>query len=307
MKIKLGRLFWGIFFLTAGILFLLRITFDYSLTFSDIIDFWPVLLIVLGLSFILKNEILKTIFIILIGITFGILTFHFFDSAINFFEQDYFKPHRNKEIIKSESLSEDYDQNIKEMNINFEGGASKIEINGNTDKMFEIISPNLNKLWDFNFEKDSVPALLGLKMKNLDFHLDDRNQRNYFNLSLNKNLIYSFDLNFGAASANFNLSDLLVKKVNINAGAASMEIKLGQPAIDTLNANLDCGASSIKIQVPSNIGCELNSDLSLSSKNIEGFNKIRENLYRTANFDSTHKKIFLNIEGGVSSLKVERY
>lgn len=308
MKLKLGRLFWGIFFLTAGILFLFRITLDYSLAFGDIIDFWPILLIVLGLSFILKNEILKTIFIILIGITLGILTFHFFDLTINFFERDFFKSHQNKEIIKkTEKLSEEYDKNIKEMNINFEGGASSIEIKGNTEKLYEIIASNLNKEWDFDFEKDSNIATLNLKMKNLNLHFDNRKGGNYFNLLLNKNLIYSFNIDLGAAATNLDLSDLLLKKIDINAGAASMNIKLGQPAIDTLKLNLDCGASSIKIQVPANIGCELYSDLGLSSKNINGFNKVKENLYRTANFDSTYKKIFLNLEGGISSLDVNRY
>ncbi len=162
MKLKLGRLFWGIFFITIGVLFLLRITFNFSFAFSDIIDFWPILLIVLGLSFILKNEILKTIFVFLIGITLGLLIFQFFDSAINFFERDYFKPHRNKEIIKTERLSEEYNKNIKEMNINFEGGASRIEINGNTEKMFEIISPNLNKYWDFDLKRFCC-AVINLK------------------------------------------------------------------------------------------------------------------------------------------------
>ncbi len=144
-------------------------------------------------------------------------------------------------------------------------------------------------------------------MKNLNLHFDDRKEGNYFNLILNKNLIYSFNIDIGASSAKLDLSDLLMKKIELNAGVASMDIKLGQPAIDTLKVNLDCGASSIKIQVPANIGCELYSDLGLSSKNINGFNKVKENLYRTANFDSTYKKIFLNLEGGISSLDVKRY
>ncbi|GAB6281484.1 MAG: DUF5668 domain-containing protein [Ignavibacterium sp.] len=307
MKLKLNRLFWGIFFLTAGILFLLKITLDYSLAFGDIIDFWPILLIVLGLSFIMKNEILKTIFVLLIGITLGILTFHFFDAAINFFERDFFKSHRNKEIINTERLFEEYDKNIKEMNINIKGGASSIEIKGNTEKMYEIIASNLNKKWNFDLEKDSNIASLNLQMKNVDLHLNDKEKENYFSLLLNKNLIYSFNIELGAASADINLSDLLIKTVDLDAGVSSIDIKLGQPAIDTLKANLNCGASSIKIQVPANIGCELYSDLGLSSKNINGFNKVKENLYRTANFDSTYKKIFFNLEGGILSLKVDRY
>ena len=88
-------------------------------------------------------------------------------------------------------------------------------------------------------------------------------------------------------------------------GAASLKIYLGDLS-DTTNVEIDAGASSIEISIPENIGCELKADVTLSSMHLDRFNKTNKKLYRTDNFDSSPKKIFLKIDSGVSSIKIRR-
>jgi hypothetical protein len=45
----------------------------------------------------------------------------------------------------------------------------------------------------------------------------------------------------------------------------------------------------------------------LSSKDFDDFTKINSNLYRSHNFDSAKKKVYLDIETGISSIHVSRY
>jgi hypothetical protein len=59
--------------------------------------------------------------------------------------------------------------------------------------------------------------------------------------------------------------------------------------------------------VTENIGCELKSNISISSKEFDDFKKINKKLYRTKNYETSTKKIFLDIESGVSSVKIKRY
>jgi hypothetical protein len=61
------------------------------------------------------------------------------------------------------------------------------------------------------------------------------------------------------------------------------------------------------ILIPDSVGCEIDSDDALSSKNYEGFKRISHNIYRTDNFDSSSKKIFIEIDCGVSSIDVKKY
>ena len=59
--------------------------------------------------------------------------------------------------------------------------------------------------------------------------------------------------------------------------------------------------------VPETSGCEVKLEGALNSKDFAGFKKVSSDLYRTANFDTASKKIFINIDSGVSSLNVDRY
>lgn len=89
-------------------------------------------------------------------------------------------------------------------------------------------------------------------------------------------------------------------------GAASLKLKLGDRAEET-RLTLDAGASSIDINVPEDAGCEIKTDVSLSSKHFDGFKTIDSDLFRTDNFENAKKKIYISIESGVSSIKVNRY
>ena len=92
----------------------------------------------------------------------------------------------------------------------------------------------------------------------------------------------------------------------MHIGAASLKAKLGS-LTDELKFILDAGASSIEIWIPETSGCEIRTDGALSSKNFDDFRKIRSDYYRTDNFESAEKKIYLELDSGVSSLKVKRY
>jgi hypothetical protein len=45
----------------------------------------------------------------------------------------------------------------------------------------------------------------------------------------------------------------------------------------------------------------------LSGKRIRGFEKISSNRYQTSNFDEAARKIYVDVEAGVSQITVERY
>jgi hypothetical protein len=67
------------------------------------------------------------------------------------------------------------------------------------------------------------------------------------------------------------------------------------------------GAASLKIYIPKKSGCKIFGDMVLMSKYLDGFNKSDDGNYSTPNFDSTSKKIFINIDGGIASFEVKRY
>ena len=105
---------------------------------------------------------------------------------------------------------------------------------------------------------------------------------------------------------NLDLTKFKVENIYVGMGAASLKVKLGTLSEET-RLNIEAGASSIDISVPKDVGCQVITDDVLSSKNLYGFIKIKSGLYRTAEFDEASKKIFIEIDCGISSINIRRY
>jgi hypothetical protein len=59
--------------------------------------------------------------------------------------------------------------------------------------------------------------------------------------------------------------------------------------------------------VPENVGCEVRAHGGLTSKRIIGFESFGGGTYQTADFDASKKRIYVEIDAGVSGIRVSRY
>ena len=105
---------------------------------------------------------------------------------------------------------------------------------------------------------------------------------------------------------NLDLTKFKIEKIDVSMGAAALNVRLGTLS-DKTRLNVEAGASDIDIMVPEEVGCQVRTDDVLSSKNLHGFTKIKAGLYRTDGFDEAGKKIYIEIDCGVSSINIRRY
>ena len=133
---------------------------------------------------------------------------------------------------------------------------------------------------------------INFKMKNTHFKFGKNNYKNSVEMSLNPKPEWELNFDIGAASMDLDLTPYKINKLDIDMGAAALNVKFGDLA-DVSRFKIDAGASDIDILIPESVGCEIKSDAALSSRNYEGFTKIKKNLYRTENFDSAAKRKFL--------------
>lgn len=70
---KSGRLFWGLLLITVGTLFLLASVFNVNLNVGELYKFWPVALILWGISVFVKHDLAKTIIAGLAGVVIGLI------------------------------------------------------------------------------------------------------------------------------------------------------------------------------------------------------------------------------------------
>jgi len=299
---KKSNLFWGLLLVTLGVLFFIANVFDLQINLGDIYVYWPVILILFGLTVFLKQELPRTILTAISALLLGLIVFNLLIRPWGCVK----KRHINYTVM-SDSLSYPYEQDFKNVNLHLKGGAASFNIQPGSEKLFLLRGYNLDESvsYDVIHEPDYVKVVI--KSEDINFQLDRESVAGEFFLELNENPLYNLKIDLGAAEGNLDFSGLKIKNLDVDVGAAKLDLKIGTPNSDTLFVDIDAGASSIKILYPDSLGAEIYSDLALSSKRFSGFSKVEKNIYRTENFSESIKKVIFRISGGVTKIRIDSY
>ena len=300
---KTGQLFWGFLFLTLGTLFFLV---NYDLIFIDwsiIWDIWPLLLIFWGLSIIAKETKIKPVLSVLFGV---LVAFLIYGTIHNFFGNFDIYCDDNYTGDEINTYVEDYDPAIEEASLLVKGGVGTFRIQDPTSSLFRGISSGVFSDYSYRIFGSSNHRRIELSQDEYEINPFREKIENRLDIKLNKAPDWNIDLRIGAAKAYFDLSPYKVTKLTYKTGATKTKIKLGARS-EKAEVNIEMGAAALEILVPREVGCKLTGDMVLVSKKINGFIKKDSGYYITENFERVDKKIIIDIEGGVSTLKVERY
>lgn len=300
---KSGQLFWGFFLLSIGALFLLT---KYDVIYSDfdfIWNLWPLIFILWGAIVIFKNSLVRPVVSALFGIFLALILFGLIANLFSGFNFSFNSSHKG---YVTQNYSEDYNDSIKTAEFVLKSGGGSFEIKDATDKLVEGTS--YGSLADYNLYTDmqGENAYVEFNLGKKDFDIFHGKLRNYLEVKLNDKPVWDFVFNFGAAKAKFDLSNYKVRNVDLNTGAANVRIKLGDKS-DSTNVDVEMGAAKLKLEIPGNSGCQLKGDMVLMSRSLSGFDKKDRGYYETPNFENAKKKIFVRINGGVSSISITKY
>lgn len=307
---KTSGIFWGILFISIGILFLLGqfSMLNFSLHFA--FNLWPLILVFWGISFLNVGPVIRKI---LAGVSAVILALFF----TAFFHEDWF-PHfgdninfivddeNNCDTVYSKSLTYPIDSNRTVAKFRLDAGAGMFSINDTTSELIDVYSPYEPQNYNFKVDTANGNYEVYLSLKKTSIGLKHHKSSREVSIKLNPRIIWDIDLNIGASSFDCNLSNYYVKNAVIKAGAASLEIKLGT-RYDSAHYRIDAGASAVEISIPNSAGCEIHSSTGLSSKDFQDFLDIGSGKYQSKNYYQSKKKIFIEISGGVSSFDVNTY
>ncbi len=304
-------IFWGILFISFGLLILINNITDIELDWSVFWKLWPAVLILWGIALIIKNDIIKNILTALTALVLALAIFSFFDSGFNFFHRHIFNNDGMVVIDEDGETSvkdyyEPYSEKIKYASLNFDAGAGAFYIEDTTGGLISAVvrSSKGNYSLDRNDLEDRTD--INFKMEKTHFRIVDGKVKNKVEMKLNPAPVWNMDFDLGAAAVDFDLSGYKTENVKIDVGAASVKIRLGDK-VEKINLEIDAGASYIEITVPESSGCEVRTHSFLSSKDFDDFDKIKSGLYRTENFEQSRNKIYIKLDSGISSLKVHRY
>ncbi len=329
---KKSNIFWGIVLIIIGFLFLGTNLdwFHLDWSFHQIARFWPLMLIFAGVAAFLNHK--KSVYnatsalLIAFAIPFGIYTcvhdevkdfkdditdeFNIDiddddDNDDNFSKKDTSSGDRNKQYYAVEIAPE-----INEATLNLKGGAAEFDLEESGNRLFEATTfLQFKNGYTLEEEKKEGVKVIDFEMKgneNIHFDGDKNDFNNDVLLKLNKNPLWNINMKIGAGEVDFDLSKYKVKKMKLETGAASIDIKLGDLQ-ENVDVEVKSGVASVKIQVPEGVGCEIRMDGALNAKDFDDFEKIKDGVWQTKGYDKATKKIKLDVESGLSSLKVSRY
>ncbi|MBN1449329.1 MAG: hypothetical protein JXA28_15495 [Bacteroidetes bacterium] len=304
---KSGRIFWGMLFLSIGILGALYTIFDISLCWNSLWKLWPLLLVFLGLSIFLKDSKSKWIVVAGIGLLAGVILFSSVQKGCSSVDR-IIEDHGDAGDIDviDQTLRIEYDSSTTRAAFTFEGGAGRFEI---TDTTADFVRADIHSSFSpYTLERNDfgeMPHFL-LGMEDGSVTWNGEKIKNHVMMHLHPEPAWDIDIDAGAARINLDLRPFIVRNLSLETGATSMEVRLGSRA-DTTCVRVETGASTLTLHVPENVGCEVKLESALSKRSLKGFEKSSSGVYRSPNFSDAEKHIFISIESGLSTLRIDRY
>jgi hypothetical protein len=298
---KTGRFFWGAFFVVIGLLFLLNnleyIHVDWGYSWR----LWPLILIFWGLSKFTENRAFRAGLSIFNGIIFACMVFGFFSFQwINNSFDD------TDPIQYSQHFSEPYDSTIDKASFTFGGGAGRFVMEEPTRELVEARTESGFGQYELKTSDDDG-------MTNVSFRMRDRKSFHFFNriknradIRLNDQPTWVMRFETGASRLDLDLRPYKAEKVTIDAGVCSIRVKLGD-RLEESNLRVKTGVSTVRIEIPSSSGCEIRDNSHVGSTDYVGFSKIENDTWQSDNFDNATKKIYIDVDTGVSNVRVVRY
>jgi hypothetical protein len=297
-------IFWGTFLIFLGIFILMNNFGIFKVDSSEILVWWPVLLIFWGATLLKIPEIAKLILSALAAVlfAFGIVTFfaggmHAFDNIKTNFE---FKD--EDAATNCTNYEEELDSAIKYGTVNFSGGAGKFDFNSTNDYFYYLKSGTDECSVVVDRPNDST-AVLNYSFD--DAEVGSNNSHRYSNFEINKSLIWDVNISAGASKMDINLDDLIISDLNIDAGASDTDLKLGANYPLT-KVKIDCGAANFRIAIPQEAGCSVQGDMALTKLNFEGLKQNSAGVYISDNYYKSNNKIDFYIDGALSKVQISR-
>ncbi len=306
---KHGRIFWGTFFIVLGILGLLsRIGIYLNIDFdSDWVI--PLLLVLLGFTFILKNNSFKLVIVVIAGfISAFAVSSTFIDNDADGGSLFKARIEVTDDDEEEDFVDSSYDQtseipyySLNTMKVKFLCAASDMNVSGkNTTDFTAKIS---GKKYDMDFHEENGNGVLkiihqkneksGLSLKKINVRLNDEPE-------------YNIVIKSGASDLNFDLSDLNISNFKADLAATDAEIKFGDKS-NELNAKISFAASELTIYVPENVGCKIVGDYAIVSKSLRGFVNEDDNTVITPNYSDAENKINIELKGALADFEIKFY
>lgn len=305
---KAGRILFGIIIVLFGLIFLLNnmgiLPWDF---WPQLIQLWPVLLIVIGLRIAFPRGPLALLsgLVLILAVILALIYAQDLDMA------------GVKRI--SGDFEQILDRTVSEGVFSFRFGASNIDIQSVNDDSPATIGSLLYHI-EYSVIADRRP-IIGYRVAGnrvyVDFEYGQKSvwivseklfqgkTGNNVDIWLHRGVEWELNFDVGASRINADLSRLPVSKLRISSGAGDIDIKLGS-IIKHSEVSVSTGASDVRISVPLNTGVKVVVSSPLSSSNLKYLDFVqRDGAYYSPDYNQAEQTVDIYFSSGVGKFELD--
>lgn len=298
----MSKIIWGLVLIGFGVIFLAKnngwLDIDIG---SMIINFWPLVLIIVGLTLLAQvwRSVIFKIFVVVMIVALFALPFIFRSNV---------ERRWGFKFIKT-TIQSEFGQ-AKNLYLSLKTGAVELVIDdrveGNQAFRADLHSQYLKLKRTESRRGDGLHVGLETESSR-GWFLGDGRLRGKLGVGINKSLIIDqLRLDVGASAVEANLASFNLKELKIDSGASTIDLILGDLSSNQ-KVSINSGASTLNIRIPQSVGVQLTCDGVVSSKNFPSdFQNIARGLYQSTNYGSAEKKIVFDMDLGAATLNIDR-
>ena len=308
-----NKAFWGILLVVIGTAMLFARLDLLDINWRALAKLWPLLLIFWGIMMIVPLKKASHSILLILGlIVVGLFSYH----QISKNTRDY-NIHWNQDRDEEEnSSSGEYRQlefkeslavETKKAKFSFDAGAGSFNIGSEAESLISINGEVERTDYKFSIDLDGDEAITSLEQKKTKIKVDSENDfQNNLDIKLNSSIPWDVDVDLGAAMLDMDFRQIALNHLEIDCGASKIEIYVGDKQAFA-DINIDTGVSSIVINIPEGMACRVKAETGLSTKSFDGLQKIGENLWESDDYENAEKKVSLDLDAGLSAIKLRKY
>lgn len=314
------RYLFGFFFITIGSLLLVH-NFHPLFALESVWRLWPSILLLLGISSLVKHVTVKKSLMAGIGVIAAFIIFSDDENKGIIIELD-----KDEKIAQvSDTIRVPYDTTLSDTSyLTISSGATSIDIDMNQDTSLilvqrqsevledntEVQGGNIDEIDNGSTFSIDHKVRNGINRVDMEFGgnltLFGNQKLKKTKVLLNPKGLWNLDIDGGATSMNADLSALRIATLNLQVGASSISLKLGSIQ-DTSIYHIEGGAAKFVIDIPEDAGCRIIKESGLSRHHFPTFIQKADNIFESPNYSTSKKKIILDLQTGVSSITVKTY
>ncbi len=291
---RAGTLLLALSFILAGmVIFLSNLGYVSPEFVRQLFRFWPLILIIVGLSLFWGGIIPRFIAVILVVVlTAGVLVLAFVIPG----------PGPQAGVQTDLRVEQGRYPGLETGRLSLHFGGGRLFVDGQTDHWFD---------GSFRGPSETIPSYnvehqrLALSLRERRVSLPGRNIINVWNIHLSPSLAWDLDVESGAVDGELDLSGLPLDNLNIKVGAGNITVRLGDNGAD-VQMRVEAGAANMKILVPEDTGLDIRMNGVLANTNLRDLGWPQVNgRYRSPLYDRAMSRVKLDIDVAVGNFTVE--